>query len=63
MSIPDAATMDRQDLSTVQSVDKALMIVEALLREGQALSAREIALRTGINRTTAHRLINALMWA
>ena len=61
MSIPDAATMDRQDLSTVQSVDKALMIVEALLREGQALSAREIALRTGINRTTAHRLINALM--
>jgi DNA-binding IclR family transcriptional regulator len=52
---------DRQELSTVQSVDKALMIVEALLREGSALSAREIADRTGINRTTAHRLINALM--
>jgi len=56
---PTAA--ERQDLSTVQSVDKALMIVEALLRDGAPLSAREIALRTGINRTTAHRLINALI--
>ena len=61
MSTVDETIADRQDLSTVQSVDKALMIVEALLRDGAPLSAREIALRTGINRTTAHRLINALM--
>ena len=51
----------KADLSTVQSVDKALMIVELLMRRGESLSAREIALRTGINRTTGHRLLNALM--
>jgi IclR family acetate operon transcriptional repressor len=51
----------RADLSTVQSVDKALSIIELLMRHGTALSARDIATDTGINRTTAHRLINALM--
>ena len=49
------------ELSTVQSVDKALMIAELLMRGGESLSAREIALRTGINRTTGHRLLNALI--
>ncbi len=49
------------DLATVQSVDKALLIVETLMRDDQVLSAREIAVQTGINRTTAHRLINALI--
>lgn len=51
----------KADLSTVQSVDKALMVVELLMRGGESLSAREIALRTGINRTTGHRLLNALI--
>ena len=51
----------RGDSSTVHSVDKALVIVELLMRNGSALSAREIAIQTGINRTTSHRLINALM--
>ncbi|CAN5677281.1 IclR family transcriptional regulator [soil metagenome] len=51
----------RADLSSVQSVDKALLVVELLMRGGESLSAREIALRTGINRTTGHRLLNALM--
>jgi IclR family acetate operon transcriptional repressor len=51
----------KADLSTVQSVDKALLIVELLMRGGESLSAREIALRTGINRTTGHRLLNALI--
>jgi IclR family acetate operon transcriptional repressor len=51
----------RLDTATVQSVDKALVIMELLLRTGDALSAREIALETGINRTTSHRLINALI--
>lgn len=48
------------------SVEKALTIVELLLRHDAALSAREVALQTGINRTTAHRLLNALIargWA
>lgn len=61
-STHDSAALDgRADLSTVQSVDKALLVIELLMRHGEALSAREIAAGTGINRTTAHRLINALM--
>src|SRR6478752_8872061 len=56
-----AALDTRADLSTVQSVDKALLIIELLMRRSTALSARDIAAGTGINRTTAHRLINALM--
>ncbi len=61
-STHDSVALDgRADLSTVQSVDKALLIIELLMRRGEALSAREIAAGTGINRTTAHRLINALM--
>lgn len=46
--------------STVLAVDKALLIVELLLREGEALSARQISERLGLNRTTVHRLLNAL---
>lgn len=42
---------------TVQSVDRALAIVELLLRSGEPRSVREVALGTGINRTTAHRLL------
>lgn len=49
------------DLSTVHSVDRALLIVETLMRDDRSLSARDIAAQTGINRTTAHRLINALI--
>jgi DNA-binding IclR family transcriptional regulator len=45
----------------VLSVDKALLIVELLMREEDSLTAREIAERIGINRTTAHRLVNALI--
>jgi IclR family acetate operon transcriptional repressor len=44
----------------VQSVDRALAIVELLLRAGTPLSAREVAIGTGINRTTAHRLLASL---
>ncbi|MGH2547811.1 MAG: IclR family transcriptional regulator, partial [Thermomicrobiales bacterium] len=62
LDIAGALSSDaRADLSSVQSVDKALLVVELLMRGGESLSAREIALRTGINRTTGHRLLNALM--
>jgi DNA-binding IclR family transcriptional regulator len=46
---------------TVLSVDKALLIVELLMREEGPFPAREIAARVGINRTTAHRLLKALI--
>lgn len=62
LDIAGALSSDaRVDMSTVHSVDKALLIVELLMRGGESLSAREIALRTGINRTTGHRLLNVLM--
>jgi IclR family acetate operon transcriptional repressor len=49
------------DQPTVQSVDKALSIVELLMRAGAPQSARALAERAGINRTTTHRIINALI--
>lgn len=47
--------------STVYSVEKALSIVDCLMRTDTSMTAREIALKIGINRTTAHRLLNTLM--
>jgi IclR family acetate operon transcriptional repressor len=57
---PTAAARTRADAETVQSVDRALAIVELLLRAGAARTVREVALGTGINRTTAHRLLTSL---
>lgn len=51
--------LDRES-ETVQSVDRALAIIELLLRSGETLTVREVALGTGINRTTAHRLLASL---
>lgn len=48
------------DAETVQSVDRALAIVELLLRSSGPLTVREVAVGTGINRTTAHRLLASL---
>ncbi|MFM9106940.1 MAG: IclR family transcriptional regulator [Chloroflexota bacterium] len=56
----------RDEPSSVQSVDKALSIIEVLLRDARTKPARDIADQTGVNRTTAHRLLNALIqrgWA
>ncbi len=47
--------------STLHSVDKALAVVELLMRRAEPLPARMIAQEAGINRTTTHRLLNALM--
>lgn len=49
------------DQSTLLSVDKALSIVELMMRRAEPLSARAIAEEAGINRTTTHRLLNALI--
>ena len=49
------------DQSTLLSVDKALSIVELLMRRAEPLTARAIADQAGINRTTTHRLLNALI--
>ena len=47
--------------ATLLSVDKALLVVELLLRQSEPLSARAIAEQLAINRTTTHRLLNALI--
>ncbi|MGH2617536.1 MAG: IclR family transcriptional regulator [Thermomicrobiales bacterium] len=52
---------ESNEVSAVLSVGKALAIVEALLQAPRPLSAREIGERSGVNRTTAHRLLNTLM--
>ncbi len=49
------------EISAVLSVGKALAIIEALLQAPKPLSAREIAERSVVNRTTAHRLLNTLI--
>jgi IclR family acetate operon transcriptional repressor len=54
------AEHSRADAETVQSVDRALSIVELLLRAETPLTVREVAVGTGINRTTAHRLLASL---
>lgn len=54
------ATTSPHDGEVVQSVDRALAIVELLLRAGEPLTVRQVALGTGINRTTAHRLLASL---
>jgi IclR family transcriptional regulator, KDG regulon repressor len=57
----DPAGSGTVDQSTLLSVDKALSIVELLMRRAEPLSARAIAEQARINRTTTHRLLNALI--
>ena len=49
------------EVVAVVSAGKALAIIEALMQAMGPLSAREIGERCGINRTTAHRLLNTLI--
>jgi DNA-binding IclR family transcriptional regulator len=57
----EATALGAGDQSTLLSVDKALSIVELMMRRAEPLSARAIAAEAGINRTTTHRLLNALI--
>lgn len=46
---------------TVQAVTRALSLLEILAREDQPLSISEIAKKSGLKLTTAHRLLNTMM--
>lgn len=54
-------TESTAEAGTVQSVSKAMALVEMLMRSREPLSARVIAESAGVNRTTTHRLLRALM--
>lgn len=53
------AALPRGEPETVQPVHRALAIVE-LLRAAAPLMARDVAAGAGLNRTTAHRLLDSL---
>ena len=46
--------------ATVQSIDRALSIVEALAGEKEGLGVTEISTRVGLHKSTVHRLLSAL---
>lgn len=46
--------------ATVQSIDRALTIIEALAGEKDGLGVTEIANRVGLHKSTVHRLLSAL---
>ncbi len=46
--------------ATVQSIDRALSIVEALAGEKDGLGVTEISMRVGLHKSTVHRLLSAL---
>jgi DNA-binding IclR family transcriptional regulator len=56
-----AVSRESQEVAAVLSAGKALAMVEVLLQAQEPLSAREIGERSGVNRTTAHRLLNTLI--
>lgn len=45
---------------SLQSVERALRVVEVLVHQARPMSVREISEQIGINRTTAHRLVATL---
>ena len=57
---PDIAQETERVGSTVQSVDRALALLKAVAASPGRLTARELALVGGINRTTAYRLLGTL---
>ena len=46
--------------ATVQSIDRALSIIEALAGEKEGLGVTEISTRVGLHKSTVHRLLSAL---
>ena len=46
--------------ATVQSIDRALSIIETLAGEKEGLGVTEISARVGLHKSTVHRLLSAL---
>jgi len=59
MSAPDVSTGERAPAALVQSVDRALTILEILAAKGEA-GVTEVAAELGVHKSTAFRLVAAL---
>jgi len=59
MSTPDDSTGERAPVALVQSVDRALTILEILATKGEA-GVTEVAAELGVHKSTAFRLVAAL---
>ncbi len=51
---------DGREAGRVQAIDRAFMLIEQILDAPQGLTAVELAGRTALDRTTAHRLLRTL---
>lgn len=58
---PSARRTDDGDLSAVKTLQKALAILDAFAVAERPLSVAEVAVRAGVTRPTAHRLIQTLV--
>ncbi|MDR1714097.1 MAG: helix-turn-helix domain-containing protein, partial [Coriobacteriales bacterium] len=55
-----AASAADSSVKHVQSIDRALDVLEALATEPDGLSLGALAARTGLSKSTAHRILAAL---
>lgn len=54
--------VDHQAPDLVQSVDRALRLLSALADEGEFVSLQALSTETGLNASTAYRLLQTLQW-
>jgi DNA-binding IclR family transcriptional regulator len=62
-SYPEAKKAEDADLSAVKTLRKALAILDAFAAAERPLTVAEVAVRAGVTRPTAHRLIQTLVAA
>lgn len=60
MVTDDASETEDSTVSLVQSVDRALSILEVLAAQRQAIGITELAQRLGVHKSTASRLVSTL---
>jgi len=60
-SRPRGKRVERSDPSAVKTLRKALVILDAFAAAGVPLTVAEVAIRAGVTRPTAHRLVQTLI--
>jgi len=59
---PISPSADSPPAKLVQSVDRALCLLETLAEKNSFLSLQTLSQDTGLNASTAHRLLHTLQW-